>query len=127
MSHSKIFLLKLNSKMILLIIEYIHLFIHSSIFTHLHSSRSIYTHSGKSLHILHSSTILSINLYSFHSSIRIDKKEGFAQIVPQCGGCRRQRWRRRRPALMATGGVESSGDLESGGDLESFGMKSVTI
>jgi hypothetical protein len=78
---------------------YIHCILHLVI-------HSICTHSGKSLHILHSSSIRSINLYSFHSPILIDQNKvlrepylGVVTVVEEAsidggGGDRQSRERR---------------------------------
>jgi hypothetical protein len=61
------------------------------------------THDGKSLYTLHFTSIRSINLNSFHSSIQIDKK-GFARTIPRCGSGR----------ATAVGEVEAGVDNDSG-------------
>jgi hypothetical protein len=82
---------------------------------------SICTHSEKSLHILHSSSILSIHIYSFHSPIRIDQKKilresylSVAAVVEEeasVNGGGGDRQSAASTAAVATGRVESGGDL----------------
>jgi hypothetical protein len=76
---------------------------HIASFIHLHSSQLICTHDGKFLHTLHSTSIRSTNLYSFHSSNPIDQKKVLHEPYLGVVVVERLRWQRRK--LMKTAAV----------------------
>jgi hypothetical protein len=89
---------------------------HIATFIHLHSSQLICTHDGKSIYTLHSSSIRSTNLYSFHSSNRIDQKKVLREPYLGMAVVERRWWRRRRPMKTAAVVLEVRGVDSDGGD-----------
>jgi hypothetical protein len=66
---------------------------------------------------LHSSSIRSTNLYSFHSSNSIDQKKVLCKPYLGVVVVERRRWRRRKPAKTVAVAQEVHGADGGGGDL----------